>query len=271
MKSRHCDSAWMWLRTTRIAVERRAGQRQQMVVHPLEMLADDVEAGIGHQVMDVGDPAGDRVLDRDHREPRHAVANRREGILEGGAGQGRHFGKDPPARQVGIGPRRALKGDRVLRFCLHRLHGCHQLPGAGEVGRRIDLNPEPRLVDQADPDAHPGFKGAQLFEPLALFEDPARQGDKTVERGAAIGVKADMLVMRPLAPRHRRLAEIERAGRTARVGKPHRDLVDAGVGEGRRIGDLGRQRRDVGVGFGERRQRGPDRGRDRASAYRPGH
>ena len=42
-KLRHCDSAWIWLRTAD-AVETGAGQRQQMVVHPLEMLADDVEA-----------------------------------------------------------------------------------------------------------------------------------------------------------------------------------------------------------------------------------
>ena len=97
------------------AVERRAGQRQQMMVHPLEMLADDVETGTGHQMVNVGDPAGDRVLDRDHREPRRTVADRREGVLERGAGQARHVGEDAAAGQVGIGARRALKGDRLLR------------------------------------------------------------------------------------------------------------------------------------------------------------
>ena len=64
------------------AVETRAGQGQQMVVHPLEMLADDIQARIGHQMVDVGDPSGDRVLDRDHREPRRPVAHRSERILE---------------------------------------------------------------------------------------------------------------------------------------------------------------------------------------------
>ena len=243
------------------AVERRAGQGQQMVVHPLEMLADDVEARIGHQMVDVGDPSGDRVLDRDHREPRRAVAHRREGVLERGAGQARHLRKNPAAGQVGIGSRRALKGDRPAPVLgsIGLTHSDH-LPSAGEIGRRIDLHADLRLVDQADPDAHPGFERAQLFEPLALFENAARQGHKAVERGAAIGVEADMLVMRSVAPRHRRLAEIERARRTGPVGEPGRDLVDAGVGERRRIGDLGRQGRDIGVGFAERRQRDADRG-----------
>ena len=33
-----------------------------------EPLADDVQAGLRQQMMDVGDAAGDRVLDRDHAE-----------------------------------------------------------------------------------------------------------------------------------------------------------------------------------------------------------
>src|SRR3954453_18310127 len=103
----------------------------------------------------------------------------------------------------------------------------HQLAGAREIGRRIDLDADLRLVDQADPDAHPGFERAQLFEPLALFENAARQGHKAVERGATIGVETDMLVVGPVAPRHRRLAEIERARRTGPVGEPGSDLVDA--------------------------------------------
>jgi len=64
------------------------------------------------------------------------------------------------------------------------------LPSTRERGPRIgkrgvDLDAEPRPVDEADRDAHPGFERAQLLEPLALFENAARQGDKPVERGAA--------------------------------------------------------------------------------------
>ena len=41
---RHWESAWMWLRTTLIVVERRTRRRQQLMIHPLEVLADDVQA-----------------------------------------------------------------------------------------------------------------------------------------------------------------------------------------------------------------------------------
>ena len=43
------------------------GDAQQMMVHPLKMLGDDVKAGIRQQVMNVGDPPGDGILNRDHR------------------------------------------------------------------------------------------------------------------------------------------------------------------------------------------------------------
>ena len=54
-------------------LERRALHRQQLVAHRHEMLGDDVQAGMRHQMMDVGDAAGDRVLDRDHGEPAFAA------------------------------------------------------------------------------------------------------------------------------------------------------------------------------------------------------
>src|SRR5436853_5310600 len=102
------------------------------------------------------------------------------------------------------------EGATLFRPTLSLLHAFHQHPGAFQIGRGIDLDAEPRRVDEAHRDAHAGFEGAQLFEPFALFEDAARQGDKALERGPAIGIEPDMLVMRPLAPWHRRLREIER-------------------------------------------------------------
>ena len=57
-------------------LQRCARQRHQLVAHAQEVLADDVEIGVGQQVMDVGDAAGDRVLDRDHGEPRFARLHR---------------------------------------------------------------------------------------------------------------------------------------------------------------------------------------------------
>ena len=68
-------------------------QRQQMMLHALEMFADDVQAGIRHQMMDVGDAARDRILDRDHGELAPPLLHRGEGVLEGSAGERRHAGK----------------------------------------------------------------------------------------------------------------------------------------------------------------------------------
>src|SRR6516225_10471865 len=106
-----------------------------------------------------------------------------------------------------------------------------EVAGAGEVGRGVDLHPEPGGGDQADRNTHSGFERAQLLEPFALFEHAARQPDKAFEGLAAIGVEPDMLVMRPIAPGYRRFAEVQRAGWPGRVDKTGNDLVDAGVGE----------------------------------------
>jgi hypothetical protein len=71
-----------------------------MVIHFLEMFADDVQAGIGHQVMDIGHAPGAGIVDGDHGEARAPVADRRESIVEGGAWQGRHLGIDRVASHV---------------------------------------------------------------------------------------------------------------------------------------------------------------------------
>jgi len=51
------------------------------------VLADDVQVGVRQQVVDVGDAAGDRVLDRDHAELGLARRYRGKRVLEGRAGQ----------------------------------------------------------------------------------------------------------------------------------------------------------------------------------------
>ena len=62
-------------------------------------------------MMDVGDPAGQRVLDRDHRQISLARAHRVEGVVEGGARERRVVGMDRLAGHVRIGARLALEGD----------------------------------------------------------------------------------------------------------------------------------------------------------------
>ena len=79
---RHWPSAWVWLMTRLIVAERRAGHGHQLMADAQEVFADDVETGIGQQMMDVGDAAGDRVLDRDHGQSGFARFHRRQRILE---------------------------------------------------------------------------------------------------------------------------------------------------------------------------------------------
>ena len=70
MNSRHWPSAWTWLSTVLTVSSVAPVHAQELVVHPDELLADDVQAAARQQVVDVGDAAGDRVVDRDHGEPR---------------------------------------------------------------------------------------------------------------------------------------------------------------------------------------------------------
>jgi peptidoglycan hydrolase-like protein with peptidoglycan-binding domain len=92
-------------------VDPRAGDAKQMMVHPLIVLADDVQAGSGEEVVDIGDPAGDRVLDRDHRQCRLAILDRGEGVFERAARQRRHLRTGAAAGEVRVGSRLALEGD----------------------------------------------------------------------------------------------------------------------------------------------------------------
>ena len=95
---------------------RDAGQHHQLEMDRQEILADDVQPRFRQQMMDVGDAAGDRVLDRDHGEVGLAGLDRVEGVLEGRAGQRLHAGKHVAAGGVGIGAGLALEGNPVGLF-----------------------------------------------------------------------------------------------------------------------------------------------------------
>lgn len=90
-------------------------QRQEVMVHPLEMLANDVKAGIRHQMVNIGNAASHRILDRDHRQGGPPLAHRSKGVLELIARQGCHLGKDMPASEVRISAEGSLEGDRLRR------------------------------------------------------------------------------------------------------------------------------------------------------------
>ena len=95
-----------------------AARRHQLVMDRQEILADDEQAGLRQQMMDVGDAAGHRILDRDHAEVGLARGDRGQRVLEGRAGQRLGVGIGFGDGDMGIGPRLALECD------FHRfLHG----------------------------------------------------------------------------------------------------------------------------------------------------
>src|SRR5689334_19221706 len=69
--------------------------------------------------------------------------------------------------------------------------------GHFEVRRGID--PARDGIDDGDVDPHPGFKGAELFQLFLLFQRRGRQRDEALQRCAAVGVDADMMVARTIA------------------------------------------------------------------------
>ena len=170
-----------------------------------EIFADDVQVGVRQQVMDVGDAAGDRVLDRDHAEIGLAGGDRRQRVLEGRAGQRLASRIDLARGDMGIGAGLALERDFQLGHVGHpwRLVSAAQLwPSMlrARFSRSSGVStPSGTVSTMRDVDAHAGFERAQLLELLALLQRRRRQRDEALERRAAIGVEADMMVERPVA------------------------------------------------------------------------
>ena len=85
-----------------------------MMVDALEMLANDMQGGMGDQVMDRRHPPGDGILNGNHGIFGAPFLNGGKNILKSMAGQGGHLRKHSPAGQIGIGPRLALKSNYLL-------------------------------------------------------------------------------------------------------------------------------------------------------------
>ena len=85
------------------------------MVHPQEPLVDDMETGVRHDPVNVGNPSGNRIFDRDHRQLCPAAAYRLERILEGRCGHRGHVGKISSARQVRIRSGLTLERDGTRR------------------------------------------------------------------------------------------------------------------------------------------------------------
>ena len=139
-----------------------AGQAQQVVVHPLEVFADDVQAGIRQQVMNVGNPPGHGIFNGDHGQRRLTVADGGEGVLKGPAGQGLHLRAHAAAGQVGIGSGHALEGDGFAGvghggLGSRRSGAAEYLAGAVKVGGSIDA--QRHRVNAGSVDAQAVFQG----------------------------------------------------------------------------------------------------------------
>ena len=131
----------MWLWTVLIVFRRGAFRRHELEADGQEVLADDVQARIGQEMVDVGDAAGDRILDRDHGEIGRALLDRGEAILEGRAGNRLGLGIDLAGRDLGIGAGLALENDRFFGLWpSHRLHPFFGAWLSARTGKREALS-----------------------------------------------------------------------------------------------------------------------------------
>src|SRR6266404_5736735 len=86
----------------------------------------------------------------------------------------------------------------VMAPCISR-SAFRQYPASGfEIGRRIDA--ARHRVDDADVDPHAGLERPELLEFLLLLQRRRGQRNEALQRLTAIGIKADMMVARPVAP-----------------------------------------------------------------------
>ena len=67
-------------------VDGRALWRQKVMIDALEMLAIDEQSRSGKKMVDIGNPARDRVFDRHHGKRGAAFLNGKDHVLERGAG-----------------------------------------------------------------------------------------------------------------------------------------------------------------------------------------
>ena len=84
-------------------VNRGTTRRKQLVVDRLEMFANDVKTGFGKEMMDIGNPSGDRIFNRHHRQMRVAILNSQQHVLKRPAGHWCHLWLDRQTCHVGIG------------------------------------------------------------------------------------------------------------------------------------------------------------------------
>ena len=172
----------------------RALRRQQLMPHRHEMLGDDMQPRVGHEVMNIGDAASDRVFDRDHAEAGFAAADRGKGIFKGRARHRLIIRIDFARREVRI--RSALSLENDLLGGGHDRSGTHADRPSQRALSRDPVGPDVcasspwrcredrartiqvfggvdaqrHAVDEGHIDAHSRLEGAQLLELFAPFQ-----------------------------------------------------------------------------------------------------
>src|SRR5438552_17997177 len=105
-------------------------------------------------------------------------------------------------------PWNAIFSFLVMMPCISRSGFGKYLARGFEVGRGVD--PARHGIDDGDVDAHSRLQRAELFELFLPFQRRRRQADETLQRRAAIGIEADMVIARPLAVGRSGAGKIER-------------------------------------------------------------
>ena len=219
------------------------------------MLAHDMQARIRQQVMNVGDAADQRILHRNDHQIGVAGFRRLDRVFECGPRHGLRHAAPPGAPPDWH--RRPARPERrcVWHWLMALITDMTELPGPLQIGGSIDR--QGRGVHTRHRNAHARFQRPKLLQLLALLQRRRRQGDKTLQRIAAIGIEPDMMPQRPFAGRRRRAGEIQRPAQPL-VGVPGDHRLDhGGIGLFGRIGDRRRQGADIGPGFVQGLDGGP--------------
>src|SRR5450759_2857875 len=96
-----------------------------------------------------------------------------------------------------------------LAPCISRSAFRQYVPGGFEIGGGVDA--AGHRVHDGDVDPHPGLERSELLEFFLLLQRRGGQRNEALQRRTAIGIKADMMVARPLAPRDGGAGKIKRA------------------------------------------------------------
>ncbi len=145
------------------------------------------------------------ILDRDDAQIGLALLHSLDRLVEGRAGNVLRVRQRLARGEVGIGPGLALEGDAPSLGDGRSAHDDVFLPNSVRAfSRSAGVSTlSGTLSDARHRDAHARFQRAKLFELLAHFERGLWQRDEARERGARVGVDADVVIergRRPTAP-----------------------------------------------------------------------